>query len=262
MKTESAPADGTASLGKCLDLFARIAADRGQTALRVLVEDMRLPRSTLYRLVSALEHAGFIVRTRRGHFATGLRVTEWLHPTAPNAQMAEASRPYLAELAAACGATAHLGILDNDMVTYLVKVGGGGGIEPFTQENAQLEAYCTGIGKVLLAWLPDVEQARYLGSGPFVRLTAQTITEPAELRAHLTAVRAQGWACDDGEIAEQLYCLAVPLWTETMPMRAAISLSFQEGAGRRSRADDGAHLDRLRACAQAIGTCGRRLGRA
>ena len=256
MNNLPAHSDGTASLGKCLELFRRILADRGNTPLAVLARDMKLPSSTMYRLVGALRDAGLVARKQRGRFSAALTLAELMEGISANEQIAAVSRPALARLAVDCHATAHLGVMENDMVTYLVKVSASDAVaEPFTQENAQLEAYCTGIGKVLLAWLPAAEQSLYLAGGPFVRLTDRTITEPARLASTLKAVRAEQWAKDDGEIAEQLYCLAVPLWTDMTPMRAAISLSFQKST---KTADDSFYISKLRLCAQAISG---RLGR-
>lgn len=73
-------------------------------------------------------------------------------------------------------------MLENDMVTYLVREGAEARTI-FSEENKQLEAYCSGIGRMLLASLPEPDREAYLAEGPFVALTERTITDPAELRA-------------------------------------------------------------------------------
>jgi DNA-binding IclR family transcriptional regulator len=73
------------------------------------------------------------------------------------------------------------------------------------------------------------------------------MTTPSILRDALQKVRAEAFAIDDGEIAEQLYCLAVPLWTQADGVSAAISLSFPR-EGRQSGQDE-ADLASLRHCA-------------
>ena len=250
------PPSGNASLEKGLALFNRIARDRGRTPLAGLAADMGLPRSTLYRLTNALEGAGMIARRERHHYEVGLPLAEALRGITPAGQLARLCRPALRRLASTCGATAHLGVMENDMVTYLVKENAKAvPAEPsFSRENTQLEAYCSGIGKVLLAWLPEEERTRYLAGGPFVALTQRTITDPLILQETLKTVKTEQFARDDGEIADDLYCLAVPLWTRDQPVTAAISLSFarREEPGR----DDETYLAKLRACAAklSIGT--------
>ncbi len=243
------PPAGNASLEKGLALLNLIARDRGQTPLKELAAGLALPRSTLYRLINTLEGAGMITRLEHRRYDIGLPLAKALHGITPAGQLARLCRPALRQLAAACGATAHLGVMENDMVTYLVKESAPSvpAALSISVENTQLEAYCSGIGKVLLAWLPEAERARYLAGGPFVALTARTITGPQQLRETLETVRAEQFARDDGEIAEDLYCLAVPLLNGDQSVCAAISLTFTH-AGQ-IKHDDATYLARLRACA-------------
>ncbi len=251
MKINSLPS-GNASLEKGLDLFALISRDRGKTQLSQLAFDLQLPRSTLYRMVGVLERAGLVTRLARGRYDVGMKLAETFEGITVKGQMARLARPVLQELAAACGATAHLGVLEHDMVTYLVKESApsAGLAAGFTREDAQLEAYCSGIGKVLLAYLADEERDRYLENGPFVAMTARTITDPLTLRLVLKSVREKQYATDDGEIADDLYCLAMPVRDRFEDVTAAISLSFPR-AGRSLYRDQDA-LTRLRAAAAEI----------
>jgi DNA-binding IclR family transcriptional regulator len=244
-------ASGSVAFEKGLVLFNRILIDRGETLLAELAADLELPRSTLYRLTGALERAGLISRLTRGRYDIALPLAERVNGVSANKQLARLCRPALGKLAKACEATAHLGVMENDMVTYLVKVNAGGlhSAASFTRENAQLEAYCSAIGKVLLAWLPAEARARYLSGGPFVAMTSRTITDPAKLANCLKMVRSKKFARDDGEIANDLYCLAVPLRT-SRPMTLAISISVPRLASRHF--DDAIYLKKLRACADAL----------
>jgi DNA-binding IclR family transcriptional regulator len=135
------------------------------------------------------------------------------------------------------------------MVTYRLKTGRGAK-NLFTRTGLQLEAYCSGIGKVLLAHLPAAERRAYLAAGPFVALTPNTITDPAVLASTLDEVRAQGFASDDGEIVEDLVCLAVPIRAPDGRVPAAISVSRQ--AGRRPTAAVEELLPLLTAAAREI----------
>lgn len=240
---------GSAALEKGLVLFERIMRDRGRTSLATLAEDINLPRSTLYRLIATLEAHGLISRISHGRYDIGMKIAVQMENVSAQAQLAVICRPLLRKLAEDCNATAHLGVMENDMVTYLVKETGKAAhaAVSFTRENFQLEAYCSGIGKVLLAWLPAAAREKYLAGGPFIALTKQTITDPEVLNEHLKRVRIEQFASDEGEVAEDLRCLAVPLLNNPLPMTAAISLSF---IGRHeSYKDDAIYLTQLRACA-------------
>ena len=80
------------------------------------------------------------------------------------------------------------------------------------------------------------ERETYLASGPFVALTERTIVDPARLREELDAVRLQGFAIDDEEVAPGLRCMAVPLRRSDGRVLAAISVS--QALSSRHRLDD------------------------
>jgi len=244
------PTSGGASVEKALALMDRIIQDNGRTPLGKLGEAIGLPRSTLYRLAGVLEAAGLIAKIETGRYVAGVKLLRRVAALSVNGQLARLARPLLRRLAREFGATAHLGVMEADMVTYLVKESAPGAPPILIRENSQLEAYCSGIGKVLLAWLPRPERERYLASGQFVALTPHTITDPACLRRCLRGVRAARFARDDGEVAETIHCLAVPVLHNRNTAIAGISLSFTTVAA--GRHDAMTCLAALQSCAQAL----------
>jgi len=251
-RTAKSRASESTSLEKGLALFYLIARDQGQTPLKALTAELELPRSTLYRLTSMLEHAGLIARLERQHYDVGLPLAAALSTITANSQLARLCRPALRQLARDCRGTAHLGVMENEMVTYLVKENASDMPDAvfITRENTQLEAYCSGIGKVLLAWLPEAELTRYLAGGPFVALTQRTITDPAVLRAVLMNVKEAQFARDDGEIVDHIYCLSVPIRRASASVSAAISIAFSKNTERHF--DEATCLAHLRRCASKL----------
>ena len=122
------------------------------------------------------------------------------------------------------------------VITYVVKASPED-MQVFTREGGQLEAYCSGIGKILLAALSPDSVEKYLLSGPFPKLTDRTITDPKRISRELNKVRRCGYAEDSGEVADGLYCVAVPICAHDGEVIAATSASSFSRAGRRSRAD-------------------------
>lgn len=214
---------GAAAIDRALALLTEIAEGNG-TPLREHARKLNLPMSTAYRMVDALRAHGLVHPANRGAYVLGLGLMKQASTmSAPQVLAAVARRP-LRQLAKSMKATAHLGILEDDMITYVVKEHGGGR-RLFTRENGQLEAYCSAIGKMLLAHLPDHEREAYLAGSPFIQLTSHTVTEPDEIRRALELARSHGYAIDDREIAEDLFCVAVPIRDNDGQVRAAISLS-------------------------------------
>jgi DNA-binding IclR family transcriptional regulator len=145
--------------------------------------------------------------------------------------------------------TVHLGVIEDDMVTYVVKEHGGGPLL-FTRSGTQLDAYCSAIGKMLLATLPARELDRYLSSGPLIPLTSHTITEPDKLRRTLQRVRVEDLAIDAEEAADNLRCIAVPVRDRRGIIVSAVSAARQLDPGR--RLNDDRILNDLRVCAARI----------
>lgn len=213
------------TLAKGLRLLGAIVADEGRSSLSAIAESIGLPLPTAHRLAMTLETEGFLERSRKGHYHPGPALRMVGRSETPVSRAAMRLRGPLARLAEKHHAFAHFGVLEDGMVTYLVKEKGLEG-ELFTEEQAQLEAYCSAVGKVLLAALPSTELDSYLANGPFVALTDRTLTEPAALRREIDVVRQTGVAFDRYEIRDDLFCIGVPVRDARQGVIGAISLSL------------------------------------
>lgn len=220
-----------AALERSLALLEAILADREGRSVPAIAEGLGLPRATAHRQVATLVKERFLARLPGGRIAPGPRLLALLQLVDEKQVIIAAAAPLLHALAERLGCLVQLGTFENEMVTYRVKTGSGAG-DVFTRVGMQLEAYCTGIGKVLLSHLPEAEREAYLATGPFPALTARTITDPGELRQELARIAASGFARDDEEIAEGLVCVAVPVRSPGGRVLAAISAtrSVQEAA--------------------------------
>jgi DNA-binding IclR family transcriptional regulator len=218
------------AIDKTLSLLSELLGDGGGAGLPRAAERLGLPLSTAHRMVGTLERHGFLTRAGRGRYVAGPELLQLAAPSRATDALVAVGRPILAGLARKTRRMAHLGVLEGDMVTYLLKAASGSA-DLFTREGMQLEAYCSGIGKVLLAGLPGEEQDRYLTAGPFVSLTERTIVDPDALRSALVEASERDYAIDDGEIDADLCCIAVPVRDGMGQVTAAISVSSRRGPG-------------------------------
>lgn len=221
--TPSSP--GTFALERALSLLTALIEDGGRAPLVDHAAQQGIPVSTAQRLAAAFRRQGFLVPGERGRYHAGLRIAGWTLDR--ESTITAAARPLLRRLARAAGETAHLAVLDGDMITYLVKEHGGGRAL-FTREGGQLEAYCSALGRVLLSHQPDGIRETYLAAGGFVPLTSRSQTDPDAIRAILNEVRMSDFAIDDNEVDDGLYCMAVPLRDGSGLVVAAISLSTRD----------------------------------
>lgn len=207
-----------------MSLLERVVRDDGRTPLAALASEQGLPVSTAHRFMAVFERRGWVARAERGRYIAGGDLAGMARDVELDAILTRSGRPVLRKLARRTGLTAHLGVLRAEMVTYLLKAPGGR-TPLFTREAMQLEAYCSAVGKVLLSHLPPEAQAAYVDGGPFVALTANTVIDPARLREALAQTRARGYGVDDAEVADNLYCVAVPVRDADGQVVAAISAS-------------------------------------
>lgn len=198
--------------------------DGGKSSVAALARETQIPVPSAHRHITALVSSGYLVPAGYGRHLPGARLLKLGGFLDSKLMMANTARPILDRLAKRMRCVTQLGVFENDMVTYLVKSGSSAG-DLFTKVGMQLEAYCSGIGKVLLAHLPEDMLTEYLRSGPFIALTERTITDPQQLGMELRKVAGQGHAIDNEEVVTGLQCIAVPVRDQDGTVIAAISAS-------------------------------------
>lgn len=206
--------------------FALLRAFRSVDELLTSAELSRragLPEASGYRLIQTLESVGAVIRDGRGRYQAGF-VTNLASAAAMPESLRGAAEQVLDDLAGRFRATAHVGVLEQGMVTYVAKASAADSIFVPTRVSAQQEAYCSAIGKVLLAALTPADLDGFLAEGDLVPLTDRTITDPGLFREELAAVRRNGYALDRGEAHPHLGCVAKPIRDRYGATVAAISL--------------------------------------
>jgi IclR family pca regulon transcriptional regulator len=147
----------------------------------------------------------------------------------------EHAHPYLEELRQRTSYTASLGVLDGPEILYDRPCAQlpprPEQVDLDLQAGSRLPAYCTAMGKLLLANLPEDEQRELLASMKLTKRGPNTITSKKALRDELERVRAEGFAVDDEELAPG--SIRSPRPCATRPR------------GRRRRQPRGAQLDDL-----------------
>jgi DNA-binding IclR family transcriptional regulator len=119
----------------------------------------------------------------------------------------------------------NLSVLDSDSIFYLAHVDAPEVPRHYTLIGRHNPLHATGMGKVLLAHLPDEGLADCIRRLPLHAYTPHTITDAAELEEHLQAVRSQGWALEMEELALGRACVAGPIRDQTGMVVAALSIS-------------------------------------
>lgn len=134
--------------------------------------------------------------------------------------------PDLAQrLAAEANETASLGVLENGDVLYIAIANGQRELGIQFAAGTRHPAYCTALGKALLAWRPWAEVQELLTARPPVRLTDHTITGLEAFADELQRTRARGYSVDDEERQSGVVCIGAPIRDHTGGIVAAVSIS-------------------------------------
>ena len=166
------------------EIIEKVVSSSNPINMAKIAADFNIPVSTLYRRVSNLIGQGLILRVRRGHYVPNPVMTRFHAKFDANTGLGSLVLPHLKTLHLTTELTTHFGVFEDDMVTYIAKVSLQNQAM-FTKVYGQLEAYCSGVGKVLLAHLAPQVLGAYLESGPFPKVTANTIVDPNLIRREL-----------------------------------------------------------------------------
>ncbi len=190
-----------------------------------LAEKLSLSKSTVYRLLNALVARNYAEKTADGTYRLGCRLVEMMGSHINSLELIAEARPYLSSINADLNLTAHLGVLDRDEVIYIEKLDAVPAGHLSQQVGFRVPAFCSSLGKCLLASLSGDGQAEALERCKFVVYTKNTIPNRQELAKHLRQVRMQGWAMDNCEYADDRRCVAAPIYDYRGDAIAAISAS-------------------------------------
>lgn len=217
---------GDGTVGKALSVLDAVA-DRGRPVrFAELLEESPYPKATLYRFVQTLTKQGMLTfDPERQTYTPGLRLVRLAHAAWQTSSLAPIARPHLDALSRATGETVHLAQLDAGQVLYVDKRNAVDPVEMFSQAGKVGPAYCTGVGKAMLAHLPEAELAPVLQRQAWHHFTAKTITDAAAMGAELAAIRARGHAFDDEEHEPGIICVAVPVLTRGGRLLGALSVT-------------------------------------
>jgi IclR family acetate operon transcriptional repressor len=209
-----------------------LLVERGQNGLtaRELADILGAPRTSVSDLLKVLADRGFVAPTAEGHgWRLDFRVAQLGNAYLHEFSVREVGRTAMRELSRRTGLTTQMAVLDHTDIVYIERQDASRRrIEPHvvTDIGSRLPAYCTSLGKAMLAFLP-VDEVERLYDSPtqLPARTRNTITTLARLKTELAAIRRRGYAVDQGETLEGIVCIGSPILGADGRPEAAISLA-------------------------------------
>ena len=216
--------DGT--VGKALAVLDQVAAFGHPVRFSEILARSDYPKPTLYRFVQTLTNQGMLsYDPDRQTYAPGVRLVRLAHAAWAQSTLAPVARPYLDALSGEVGETVHLAQLDNAQVLYLDKRNAVKPVQMYSQAGKVGPAYCTGVGKVMLAFTPEPDLDRIIAQQSFHRFTDETLITPESLLEELDNIVARGYGFDREEHEPGIICIAVPILTEKGRPLGALSVT-------------------------------------
>ena len=222
--------DHVQSLARGLAVIRAFSAAEPELTLSQVARATGLSRAAARRFLLTLTDLGY-VRSDGRLFALTPRVLELGYAYLSSLSLPEVADPHLERLAAEVGESASVAVLDGEDVVYVARVATARIMRVTISIGTRFPAYCTSMGRVLLAALPPEALDTYLGRAELRRLTSHTIVLPAALRTELDEVRGRGWAMVDQELEEGLRSLAVPVREGRGRVVAAVNVAQHAGRG-------------------------------
>ncbi|MCC3275835.1 IclR family transcriptional regulator [Arthrobacter sp. zg-Y20] len=220
--------NSSASLRKALTLLRVVSelSDNAEgLALNELSQASGLNKSTVLRLAAPLLEENLLDRDHEsGRFRLGHGCLQLGQSYVDSLDLRSAANAELRLLMRSVHSTCHLVVLSGEDVVYLDKVEDEATVRMASRVGATMPAYCTAVGKAMLAYSREDVVAPILAK-TLHPITPRTITDPEVLRAELAAVRRRGYAIDDRENEPDVRCVAAPIFGHEDTVVAALSVS-------------------------------------
>jgi IclR family pca regulon transcriptional regulator len=216
------------SLERGLAILACFTPQRPILGIVDIADELGMSRSTTHRYVTTLVALGYLEQGESRKYRLGLRVTDLGMSALISTGLREHAHHYLEELSQRTTYTTSLAVLDGPDIVYIDRARsyrrGHKETNPGIAPGSRLPAYCTAMGKVLLANLPETEQRDLITEIKLSKRAPHTITSKSALREELEQIREEDLAVNDQELAPDIQSIAAPVRDGTREVVAAINL--------------------------------------
>jgi IclR family pca regulon transcriptional regulator len=182
-----------------------------------------LSRAAVRRLLITLESLGYAECVGRV-YRLKTRVLKLGFSYLSSTSLPAIAQPILEQVTEAVHESSSLSVLDGDQIVYLARAAAKRVMSIGLSVGSRLPAYCTSMGRVLLAALPEAELAACLDRVEIKALTPKTITDKARVAEIIEGVRTDGFALTDEELELGLRSIAVPVRNRQNRVVAAMNI--------------------------------------
>lgn len=212
------------SLGKGLRVL-ELLAEHGELGVSAVAAHLGTNRAGCHRFLLTLRDLGYVEKTESGRYRLTFRMLEMGMKNLDRFEIRHTAHPMMQELSRSFGETVNLGYWDGRAIVHLDKINSTEILRMDSGLGDLAPAYCTGLGKAILAFLPAEKIEEYLENVTFEALTPTTITSVEGMHKELSKIREAGFAVDNEELSIGLRCVAAPVFDYAGRPSYALSVS-------------------------------------
>lgn len=221
----ASPRTSSGGLGRAIRLLDLVVSE-GPLRFAELLEISGIPKATLHRLLHELMDERLIQFDERSHtWTSAYRILEMANRIWTRSDIRVLAQDQLLALNALSGETVQIAVLADTHVIVIDHVESTRSVRHSISVGSRMPVYCTGTGKVLLAWCDDAQQRDIISRISFSRFTPNTITDKAALLKELAVVSQRGFAIDAEERFLGSHCIAAPVVDATGQAVAGLSIT-------------------------------------
>ncbi len=218
-------------IDRMMDVLGRLESRPAGASITMLTNELRLPRTTVYRILNTLQSHDMVQRDAAGAYRLGRRILTLASHVASggtDVDLAALAQPFIDRLAASVGYSVKLSVVDREGVLVIAVAQGRRDYALTVTPGQRMPIHAGTAGKLLFAHQTADQQAAWL-ERPLQAFTNRTITDPKRLKAEAARIRRAGWSQDRGESAPSIYAFAAPVTDRAGQVAAALSVPFLLG---------------------------------
>ncbi len=191
-----------------------------------VAEELGVNKSTAYRILETLIETNMVEQDKEtAKYKLGPGILRLSDRLVRNLNVMSVAKPFMAKLVEATGESAHLCMLSNDSAVVIEQAMTDSRLAVHAKIGNAEPVHCSSVGKCLLAFCEEDKRESILSRLDFKAFTKKTITDAAALRSELQEVASQGFAIDDGEVSEDIMCIAAPVFNNAGNVPYSVGIS-------------------------------------
>ncbi|HET8745966.1 MAG TPA: IclR family transcriptional regulator C-terminal domain-containing protein [Ramlibacter sp.] len=214
------------SFARGLEVIRSFSASAPRQTLTEVATRSGLTRAGARRILLTLQTLGYVESDGK-QFALTPRILDLGFAYLSSMPIWNVAEPAMEALVEQVKESCSAGVLEGTDIVYVLRVSTRKIMRNALGVGSRLPAYCTSLGRMLLAGLPDDAVLELLRASPLEPRTRHTLTDPEALLAKVQQARRQGWCLVNQELEEGLVSMAAPIVDRSGATIAALNISGQ-----------------------------------